>query len=174
MFITMLGDSTAFVSLLFGYFFYWSLRPDFLADVAGPGTFWPGIAVALGIAAWVLTLVARRANRRDATGVFYGALIGGTIASVASAIALITAPMATGLDPQRHVYDATVWVLVIWTALHLAAGTIMQLYCLARRAARRMDARHDIDMSNVGLYWHFAGLTCVFTVAVIAGFPLVK
>jgi cytochrome c oxidase subunit I+III len=84
------------------------------------------------------------------------------------------APMVTGLDPQRHVYDATVWVLVLWTAAHLAAGTLMQLYCIARRAAGRMDGTHDIDMSNVGLYWHFAALTSVVTVAVCAGFPLAR
>ena len=174
MFITMLGDTTAFVSLLFGYFFYWTLRPDFLADVSGPGTFWPIVAAALALGSWLLTIAARRANRRDVTGVFYGSLLIGTVLAVTSAAALIAAPMTTGLDPQRHVYDAIVWVLVIWTVVHLAGGALMQLYCVARRAARRMDAHHDIDMANVGLYWHFAALTCVLTVAVIAGFPLIK
>jgi cytochrome c oxidase subunit I+III len=48
----------------------------------------------------------------------------------------------------------------------------MQLYCAARRLAGRMSARHDIDIANVALYWHFAALTAVMTVAVIAGFPL--
>jgi cytochrome c oxidase subunit I+III len=174
MFITMLGDTTAFVSLLFGYFFYWTLRPDFLSDVSGPGAFWPLIALALGVTSWALTLLARRANRRDASSLFYLGLALGAATSITSAAALIAAPMLTGLDPQRHVYDAIVWVLVLWAAAHLTAGTLMQLYCLARRAARRMDARHDIDMSNVGLYWHFAAVTCVLTVAVIAGFPLVR
>jgi cytochrome c oxidase subunit I+III len=174
MFIMMLGDSTAFVSLLFGYFFYWTLRPDFLAGVGGPGWFWPLIAMSLGVTSWVVTIIARRANRRDAAGVFYAAMIGGTLTSVGSATALLAAPLLTGLDPQRHVYDATVWVIVVWTVAHLLLGTVMQLYCIARRAAKRMDARHDIDVSNVGLYWHFAGLTCVLAVAVIAGFPLLK
>jgi cytochrome c oxidase subunit I+III len=174
MFIMMLGDSTAFVSLLFGYFFYWTLRPDFLSGVGGPGWFWPLIAMSLGVASWIVTIIARRANRRDAAGVFYAAMIGGTLTSVGSAAALVAAPLLTGLDPQRHVYDATVWVIVVWTVAHLLLGTVMQLYCIARRAAKRMDARHDIDASNVGLYWHFAGLTCVLAVAVIAGFPLLK
>src|SRR5690606_18080969 len=29
MFITMLGDMTAFISLVFGYFFYWTIHEDF-------------------------------------------------------------------------------------------------------------------------------------------------
>jgi cytochrome c oxidase subunit I+III len=36
-----------------------------------------------------------------------------------------------------------------------------------------MTARYDIDITNVTLYWHFAALTAVITVAVIAGFPMV-
>ena len=38
MFITMLGDVTAFVCLVFGYFFYWTIHDDFPPEpVAGPG-----------------------------------------------------------------------------------------------------------------------------------------
>ena len=87
--------------------------------------------------------------------------------------ALLAGPWVTGLDPTSHVYPATVWMLVIWTAVHVAVGLIMQLYCLARRLAGRMTARYDIDIRNVALYWHFTALTVVITVAVIAGFPLV-
>jgi cytochrome c oxidase subunit I+III len=64
-------------------------------------------------------------------------------------------------------------VLAIWTALHVVAGMVMQLYCVARRWAGRMTAWHDIDINNVTLYWHFTALTVFVTVAVIAGFPLV-
>jgi cytochrome c oxidase subunit I+III len=67
-----------------------------------------------------------------------------------------------------------VWTLVIWTVLHIAIGFIMQLYCLARRLAGRMTARHDIDIANAVLYWHFVAVTVVMTVAVIAGFPEAK
>jgi cytochrome c oxidase subunit I+III len=35
-----------------------------------------------------------------------------------------------------------------------------------------MTARYDLDISNTGLYWHFATLTAAITVGVIAGFPL--
>jgi cytochrome c oxidase subunit I+III len=45
--ITMLAVLTAFISLVFGYFFYWVARPDFLAGAErGPGVVWP---VAAGI-----------------------------------------------------------------------------------------------------------------------------
>jgi cytochrome c oxidase subunit I+III len=174
MFITMLGIMTAFVSLVFGYFFYWTIHDDFPPDPSpGPGVFWPALAAGLLLGAWALTSLARRWNRQDRAAAFYGGLVSAAILAVAGGSALVAGPWVTRLDPASHVYPATVWLLVIWTVLHVALGLIMQLYCLARRLAGRMTARHDIDIANVALYWHFAILTALVTVAVIAGFPLV-
>ena len=175
MLITMLGDATAFMSLIFGYFFYWTVRPDFPpASMSGPGVFWPSLGAALLLAAWILTVLARRWNRLDRGALFQAALLGAVASGIAGCGALLAGPWLTGLHPEAHVYAAIVWVLVIWTAAHAVAGLIMQAYCMARRLFGRMDARHDIDIVNVTLYWHFVAATAVVTVAVIAGFPLVS
>lgn len=175
MFITMLADLTAFMSLVFGYFFYWTIHEDFPPDQAqGPGIFWPCVSVALLLSAWALTTLARRWNRTGKAVTFYLGLTAACALAVAGAASLIAGPWLTGLDPTDHVYPAIVWTLVIWTVVHIAIGFVMQLYCLARRLAGRMTARHDIDIANVVLYWHFVAVTVVMTVAVIAGFPEVK
>ncbi|MCA9115844.1 MAG: cbb3-type cytochrome c oxidase subunit I, partial [Planctomycetaceae bacterium] len=174
MFITMLGDMTAFISLIFGYFFYWTARDDFPPDPAGgPGVFWPMLAAGMLLSSWGLTIFARHWNRTDHVTLYYGGLaLAGLLAAGGSA-ALLAGPWLTGLEPTSHVYPATVWVLVLWTAMHTVVGLVMQLYCIARRACGRMTARYDIDICNVTLYWHFTALTTAITVAVIAGFPLV-
>jgi cytochrome c oxidase subunit I+III len=173
MFITMLAMLSAFMSLVFGYFFFWTVRTDFPPKPApGPGVFWPGLAAALLLGAWLLTLLAHRWNRDDRAFGFYAAVLLAGGLAIAGAAALIAAPWFTGLDPTTHVYPATVWILVIWTATQVFVGVIMQLYCLARRIAGRMTARYDSDISNVALYWHFTALTAAITIAVIAGFPL--
>ncbi len=174
MFITMLGDMTAFISLVFGYFFYWTIHDDFPPDPSpGPGVFWPAVALVLLLGSWALTVLARRWNSTDHAGLFYGALSGAAVAAAAGGAALLAGPWLAGLDPTSHVYPATVWILAGWTALHVALGVIMHLYTIARRAAGRMTARYDIDIRNITLYWHFTALTAFITVAVIAGFPLV-
>jgi cytochrome c oxidase subunit I+III len=173
MFITMLADLTAFVSLVFGYFFFWTLRDDFVDRARGPGVLWPALGAGLLAGAWALTVLARQLNRRDARTGFYLSLIAAIALAAGGAAALIIGPLSSGLEPTQHVYPATVWMLVLWTALHVAIGIIMQLYCLASRFAGRMGARHDIDMTNVALYWHFTLLTTAITALVIAGFPLV-
>ena len=119
-------------------------------------------------------MLSRRWNRQDKAGAFYIGLLAACALALAGGASLLAGPWLTDLDPKSHVYPATVWVLVIWTALHVAIGLIMHLYCLARRLAGRMTARHDIDVTNVVLYWHFVAITVFITVAVIAGFPLVK
>ncbi len=174
LFLTMLADLTAFVCLVFGYFYYWTIHPEFARFAAqGPGTSWPLLGAGCVLGAWALTQLARRANRRDRPGWFYPLLGAAVAMAVLGGAALVMGPARTGLVPSRHVYPAIVWLLVVWSVVHLGLGVIMQLYCVARRAAGRMTARHDIDITNVTLYWHFAALTAVVTAAVIAGFPRV-
>ncbi|MBB3104235.1 cytochrome c oxidase subunit I [Azomonas macrocytogenes] len=172
MFITMVADMTAFASLVFGYFFFWTVHTDFPPNPApGPGLFWPVLSAALVLAAWGLTLLARRYNRQDRAHGFYLALTLAILFTLGGTLALLAGPYLSDLEPTSNVYPATVWVLVVWGTLHLALGLVMQVYCLARRLAGRMTAEHDIDMQNVGLYWHFLAITVAVTAAVIGGFP---
>ncbi len=173
MFITLIGDLTAYISLVFGYFFFWTVHEEFPPESAvGPGAFWPVAAALLLIGAWLLMLVGRQRNGRAESGNFRAALAAAILLAVAGGAALIAGPWVTGMDPTRHVYPAIVWTLVLWTALHVALGIIMQLYCMAGSFAGRLSAKYDIDIQNVTLYWHFLLVTVLITVLVIAGVPL--
>jgi cytochrome c oxidase subunit I+III len=174
MFVTMLADLTAFVCLIFGYFFFWTIHEDFPPrDAGGSESVWFALAGASVILAWLATLLARRWNVQDRAFRCHAALLCAAGLSVAGIVALLQAPRAGGLDPTSHAYPAVVWVLSSWTALHVAVGIVMLFYCFARRLAGRMTARHDIDLQNVALYWHFTLLTTLITVLVCAGFPIV-
>jgi len=173
MFITMIGDMAAYASIVFGYFYFWTIHDDFPpAGATGPGLAWPLLALVLGLGAWAAGLFARRSNSRDRGGVFHAAAAAAVVLAAAAAAALLLAPATTGLVATAHVYPAVVWLLCGWTAAHVAVGVLMLLYCIARRLAGRMTARHDIDIHNVVLYWHFVAIKLVVTVATIAGFPL--
>ncbi|WP_153558459.1 cytochrome c oxidase subunit I [Roseimaritima sediminicola] len=180
MLITMLGDITAYISLVFGYFFFWTVHETFPPQqfdgrpVIGPGTLWPMVALALAGAAWAAVLGARRSNRKDRAGAFYGTLVLAIVLAASAGVAFVWGPLARGMDPTHHAYSAIVCVLVLWTVLHLAVAIVMLLYCGARRLAGRMDGRHDADIVNVTLYWHFMLLTAAITAMVIGLFPLVS
>ncbi len=171
MFITMTGDGTAFASLLFGYFFFWTIHTDFTGGLAGPGMIWPLTAMALFTAAWAATLGARETNRRGGVAAARVLLGAGAALSAAGCAAALAGPWATGMDPTAHVYPAIVWILAIWAAVHGAVGILMQLYCLARSFAGYLTPRHDMELHNVALYWHFMLVTAVITFGVIGLFP---
>jgi len=181
MFITMLGDMTAFISLVFGYFFYWTIHETFPPirfddrDVAGPGTLWPLVAVGFAIAAWLVVMLARSSNGKNRAALFYGSTLMSCLLAFASAITMFWGPWRNGMDPTHHVYSAIVCVLVLWTIVHVGVGVgvAMLIYTAARRLFARMDAVHDADIVNVTLYWHFLALTVVITGIVIALFPKV-
>jgi cytochrome c oxidase subunit I len=173
MFITMVGDLTAFLSLLFGYFFFWTIHEDFPPPgVTGPGWVWPAVAAALTFCTWGATLGARFVNRRGNVPFARSFLVLGIALNFATMSALVAGPWSTGLDPTSHAYPAIVWALVIWIVAHLFAGFIMQAYCLTRSVWRKLTPDHDADLWNVTLYWHFAGFCALLTALVIGGFPL--
>ena len=171
-FITMLADVTAFLSLVFAYFFFWTVHEDFPpAWSPDPGLLGPFLGAGLVLLAWLLTIAAERCNRRDLGPACCFSLLAGSGCAIAGAAVLAASPWRAGLDPTAHAYPAIVCLLVLWTALHVAVGVVMQVYCLLRRVRGRMTARRDIDVRNVVLYWHFTALTAVITALVVGGFP---
>src|SRR5690606_21529408 len=101
MFITMLADGTAFVSLVFGFVFYWMARRDFLFTVEGPDAFFPTLAAVLAIGAWMLTRSAWRANNADRPGPYYGSLGVAALLATGAGGAILAGPAAAGLQPER-------------------------------------------------------------------------
>ena len=175
MFITMTGDLTAFLAVLFGYFFFWTIHTDFPPPgVTGPGWQWPAVSAGLVSVAWALTLGARFANAADRAILARSLLCAGFVIGGLAGAALMAGPWTTGLDPTSHSYPAIVWALVVWTVLHLAVGLLMQAYCLTRSIFGRLTARYDADLWNVTLYWHFTGFCALLTALVIGGFPLLQ
>lgn len=173
MFITMMADVTAFISLVFGYFFYWTVRDDFPPETpGGPGLFWPGVGASLIVLSWLFTSLGRHCNRKNKAFLFYMLVSSGVVASIAGCFAFLKGPEVFNMDPTRHVYEATVMILVYWTVFHAAVGVIMQLYCMARRLGGKMSAVYDADITNVSLYEAFLAFTAVVTALVIGGFPL--
>ncbi len=171
MFITMAGDGTAFASLMFGYFFYWTIHPDFTAGLHGPGVGWPLAAVALFAVAWLAMLLARHANAKDRVWLARLSLMGSVLVTLAACLAGLAGPYLHDMQPTVHVYPAIVWVISLWTVLHGLVAIIMQLYCLVGSFAGRLTARYDADLCNVVLYWHFLMITALTSFGALGLFP---
>ncbi|SDE92090.1 cytochrome c oxidase subunit I [Limimaricola pyoseonensis] len=168
--ITMLGDATAFASLVFGVFFYWTSNAAFPPPGAehASGTL-VALATAAFAAAWLATRAARGLNRAGRVGAARAGLVAGPLLTAAGMAAIIFSVL--DLDPTTHVYPAMMWALMVWLVAHASAGLIMQLYCLAGSLFGKLTPRYDADLWNVTLFWHFLGLTALVTGAMIGLVP---
>lgn len=170
MWITMLGDATAFASLIFGFFFYWTARPDFPPAGAEHAIgIWVVVAGALLVIAWATTLGAREVNSRGYVTVTRTALLVAPLLALGGAGAAYMA--VSQMDPTSHVYPAIMWALMIWLVAHVLAGVIMQGYCLAGSVWGKLTDKYDADLRNVTLYWHFMALKAVTTAVVLGLVP---
>ena len=171
MFITMAGDGTAYASLMFGYFFYWTIHADFTAGLPGPGMFWPLTAASFFALAWFAMLFARHVNTMGRLISARFCLLSSTALTLAACAAGLAGPALHNMQPTAHVYPAIVWVIVLWTVIHGLVAVIMQLYCLAASLAGRLTAEYDADLRNAVLYWHFLVITALTSFGVLGLFP---
>ncbi|SIO00364.1 cytochrome c oxidase subunit I [Vannielia litorea] len=170
--ITMLGDATAFASLVFGYFFYWTARPDFPPpDAAHPEGLWAALTAALLVLAWAAIVTARETNVRGRQGVARGSIALAICAAAGGAGAAWLA--VADLSPTSHVYPAMLWALMVWLVAHVGAGVVMQGYCLAGSFFGKLTPKYDADLRNVTLFWHFIALKALVVSAVLGLAPMV-
>ena len=166
----MLGDMTAFASLIFGVFFYWTASDAFpppLADHAN-GALVLVSAVLFG-AAWGATRVARPLHRAGRVPLAQALLAGGAVAGLGGAGAMVLSVLH--LDPTAHVYPAILYAIAVWTAVHTIPGVIMQLYCLAGTIFGKVLPTYDAPIWNTVLYWHFLLVTALVSAFVIGALP---
>ena len=172
-FITMTGDMTAFMGLVFSYFYYWTAVPAFLPEAARLPVFgWLVAGLAGVLAGWGLTLLSRQVLRQGRRGLAMVTLAGSVVPSALGLGGFVWAAQAAGLDPTRTSFDAMVWMLVLWLGLHLGLNWVMQLYVTARIYAGHCTPRYCADHYNLTLYGHFVVITGLTTFALLALFPM--
>ncbi|NDV52552.1 MULTISPECIES: cbb3-type cytochrome c oxidase subunit I [unclassified Salipiger] len=172
-FITMTGDMTAFMGLVFSYFFYWTALPDFLPSAVNlPGFGWLLVGLALLLAGWGTALLARTRLAGGSTGQAMGLLVAGVPLGALGLGAWGWAAWSAGLDPTETSFDATVWILILWIGVHLLLDAVMRLYVAARIWCGHCTPRYHADSANLTLFTHFVALTAVVIFALLALFPM--
>ncbi|MGQ0764415.1 MAG: cytochrome c oxidase subunit I [Gemmatimonadota bacterium] len=167
MFTMMSADAVAFGSILFGFFFLWTARPDFAAPVGNaPDVWWGAAAFVATLAVWALALFARAAHRVRRKRIALVSLCAATAAAALVILSLVM--MVEAVDPAISSYGSVVWTLVVWTVAHVVAGILLLLYSVARVVAGRLHSAFDNDLAIACLYWQFTGATSLLT-AVLVG-----
>lgn len=172
MFITMMASVTAFGSLVFAYFYYWTIHPHWPPAGAPPlDPAWGWAAAGALALSWGCHYGARLAMTAGKVVLARLGLCVAPVAAALAAAALIAGPLGDGLDPTSHAYPATVLVLCGWCACHLAAAVVMQLYCLTRSFAGILTPANSGDLWNTALFMHVAFGSGLVTLAILHLFP---
>ncbi|CAA7612900.1 cbb3-type cytochrome c oxidase subunit I [Magnetospirillum sp. UT-4] len=157
--VLILVAGAVFASLLFSYFFLWTVSPDVWPAATGqalPGAEWPLAAAALLVLSSALVWWAGR--RLEADG-HWSVRLGLAAAAVALAAALaaeLAGQRATGLSPTDSGYGAVVYMMAALQGLFVATLGIMALYTLARSLAGLLHRHRRATFDNTMLLWHYA------------------
>jgi cytochrome c oxidase subunit I+III len=169
MVVLMLVDGSIFASMVFAFFYFWTLAPQ---GFPPPGLALPD-ATSLWFAAlaWLASAAAMGAANRtlahNARGVFHAVLGLAIVLSWLALAANLQALWAVGLRPQLHAFAAITYTLVAWQGLHAVLLTAMGGYTLARSAARLVDAVRRNTFDNTRIFWYYCAAQALATIGVL-------
>jgi heme/copper-type cytochrome/quinol oxidase subunit 3 len=171
MFITMLADVTAYLTLVFSFYYYVAINPSADRTAWTMPLVWPLAGLVLSVAVAGAVLMLRRRGVSGAPGAGLLTLL--ALLAAAAAAALMVGPALAAIAPTSHALAAMIWILLGWSAVHVGLGVLMLLFCAVAAVTGRLDEKHDIHLWNVEAYWYFAAFMAALSVLVVLSLPVV-
>jgi cytochrome c oxidase subunit I+III len=158
MVVLLLVDGAIFSSLVFCYFYLWTVTPSGWP----PSQFeFPAAASSvLAVLAWIgssaLISIAHRGLRTKASAAVIVALLLIAVLVLWGAFVLtFQAIAAANVRPDAHAYGAVLYTLLAWQGLHAVLISIMGGYTIARAMAGLIDDTRRNTFDNTRLMWHY-------------------
>ena len=156
---TVLG--MIFASMVFGYFYLWSVQPDRWPP---PGANLPSLlhsAAALGLygaSFLLLRLTSRMLARHEGGGVLR--IIVPLVLALSCFAGALTVDLFLwwegGVRPAEHSFGASIFMMGVLTGQLLIAVTLMVGFAIARLLAGRMDRVRRLSFDTMQLLWIYA------------------
>jgi cytochrome c oxidase subunit I+III len=167
--VLLLVQGSVFASLVFGYYFLWTVTPG--AWPPPPFEVPRGSTAALAAVGWVAAsaalIGADRALARDHGHRVTLALCAGLGLLTAAFAFDLRAVQQVNIDAAAHAYGAAVHALLAWQGLHVVLVWIMTGYVLARQAAGLLGRRHRVTFDTLRLVWLYTAAQGIVTLAVL-------
>ncbi|MGH7402216.1 MAG: cbb3-type cytochrome c oxidase subunit I [Candidatus Rokuibacteriota bacterium] len=170
--VLILVAGATWVSLLFSYFYLWTIAAEWPPPAQRlPGWGWPAAAGAAWAASSGLLLGASRALAADAAARFRGLLAGAALAILAALALDVAGQYRAGLAPSAHGYGATVAAAILVQALFVATLVLMAMFSLARSWRGLLGPARRATFDNTMLLWHYAVAQAVVGLAALHVLP---
>jgi cytochrome c oxidase subunit I+III len=171
----LLVAAAIFGSLLFSYFFIWTVHegswpPD---GVLRASHLWPGVASILYLLSGALMHAARRALALPAArfGLRWFTL-GAVIVLACAFLAHFNGYWVSGLRPDESAYGALVYAFAGLQGLYVATALIAGIFVLTRSFAGKLSAMQRQTFDNTMLIWQYTIGQALIGIAVVHLFPL--
>jgi cytochrome c oxidase subunit I+III len=175
MIVLILVDATVFASLVFSYFYLWTVTQATWppSGTSLPASEWPVIAALGWLASSGLFVWARRAlesGQRGPAG-FRMALVAAVALMLAAFGVDLYGIWSTGLRPDAHAYGAAVYAVAAWQGLHGCVLFVMTGYTLARSWSGLLDSTRRVTFDNTRLLWHYMVAQGIAGILLVHAFP---
>jgi cytochrome c oxidase subunit I+III len=171
--ITLMADATLFFSLVFAYFFLWTVSPAWPPEgYRNVSLLWPSV----GLAALVASSAAVRwgeSGNRDGNA---GRLRFGFLLAIALALCFVLAQaMAlhqSDISATAHAYGALVHAVSVFEFVHVAIAVLAAGFVVLRSRSGSVSSSRPVSVGVASLFWHYTVLQWLVSYAVIHAFPL--
>jgi cytochrome c oxidase subunit I+III len=160
--VLLLVSGTMFASLIFSYYFLWTVSPDVWPEASGqalPGFGWPlASAVLLALSSAAIAYGSRAlesaAPSRGQWPVRVAILL--ALPLLVGALGVeIYGQWQAGLRPTESGYGAVVYMVSAIQGLFVATLLVMGPYTIARSVCGLLDAQRRATFDNTMLMWHY-------------------
>jgi cytochrome c oxidase subunit I+III len=169
MVVLILVDATIFVSLLFAFFYFWTIS----AVWPVPPFEIPSLMRSVGAASlWMLTSACvafgtRRLNKGTGGSALCATIVAAIVLMMGAFVATLEVVSTANAGPSEHAYGAVIYSLLAWQGLNAVLMLLMGGYTVARILAGLLDARRRNTFDNTRLMWHYTVVQGIVALAVM-------
>jgi cytochrome c oxidase subunit I+III len=172
MVVLILVAASIFASLVFSYFFLWTVSPEVwpVSEEKLPAPWYPLAAALLLVGSSAALSCASRALKSARTHGHWPMRIALLIAIPLLIVALgidLDSQWQTGLRPVESSYGAVVYTVIALEGFFVATVGVMGLYTLARSLCGLLNAERRATFDNTLLLWHYTVVQGLVGLAVV-------
>ena len=172
MLITLLADAALFGSLVFAYFFLWTVSPAWPPpDYRVMNLLWPSIGIAALLASSLVIQWGESGNRSGKPGRLQLGFIAGIFLAVIFIVAQAVGLHASDISAKAHVYGALLHTVSGFQVAHAAIAVLMAGFVVLRARAGHVSKDRPVEPQVTALFWHYTVLQWAAGFSVIYLFP---
>jgi cytochrome c oxidase subunit I+III len=169
---TLLADATLFSSLIFAYFFLWTVSPQWPPlGYAELPLFWSSIgAVALVLSSLAIR-VGQSANVAGRQGRLQLAYLGAIVLAIVFLAAQAGSLFMGEHSAKAHAYGALIHTITGFQFFHVVISVVMAAFVVVRTQSGYISRQRIVEPKVAALFWHYTVLQWLLGFFVIYLFP---